>query len=112
MAGDEGSGWPPDGTSCGKLGKFGGAVAQLGARLDGIEEVVGSNPIGSTILFNHMRLWRGLYDMICVAFCALAHLQLGRAYAMQGDTAKAEAADQDFLTLWKDPDPDISSVCC
>jgi hypothetical protein len=25
-------------------------VAQLGARLDGIEEVVGSNPIGSTIL--------------------------------------------------------------
>jgi hypothetical protein len=23
-------------------------VAQLGARLDGIEEVVGSNPIGST----------------------------------------------------------------
>src|SRR5882672_8224262 len=29
----------------------GGAVAQLGARLDGIEEVVGSNPIGSTNLF-------------------------------------------------------------
>jgi hypothetical protein len=27
---------------------FGGAVAQLGARLDGIEEVVGSNPISST----------------------------------------------------------------
>jgi hypothetical protein len=26
-------------------------VAQLGARLDGIEEVVGSNPIGSTKLF-------------------------------------------------------------
>jgi hypothetical protein len=35
--------------SCGKLETFGGAVAQLGARLDGIEEVVGSNPIGSTI---------------------------------------------------------------
>ncbi len=34
--------------SCGKLMGFGGAVAQLGARLDGIEEVVGSNPIGST----------------------------------------------------------------
>jgi hypothetical protein len=34
---------------CGKLKGFGGAVAQLGARLDGIEEVVGSNPIGSTI---------------------------------------------------------------
>jgi len=39
---------------------------------------------------------------------ALAHLQLGRAYAMQGDTTKARAAYQDFLTLWKDADPDIS----
>jgi eukaryotic-like serine/threonine-protein kinase len=38
---------------------------------------------------------------------ALAHLQLGRAYAMQGDTLKARAAYQDFLTLWKDADPDI-----
>jgi eukaryotic-like serine/threonine-protein kinase len=38
---------------------------------------------------------------------ALAHLQLGRAYAMQGDTAKARVAYQDFLTLWKDADPDI-----
>jgi tetratricopeptide (TPR) repeat protein len=39
---------------------------------------------------------------------ALTHLQIGRAYAMQGDTAKAKAAYQDFLTLWKDADPDIS----
>jgi hypothetical protein len=38
---------------------------------------------------------------------ALTHLQIGRAYAMQGDTAKAESAYQDFLTLWKDGDPDI-----
>jgi len=38
---------------------------------------------------------------------ALAHLQLGRAYAMQGDTAKARVTYQDFLTLWKDADPDI-----
>ena len=37
----------------------------------------------------------------------LALLQLGRAYAMQGDTAKAKAAYQDFLTLWKDADSDI-----
>jgi tetratricopeptide (TPR) repeat protein len=37
----------------------------------------------------------------------LAHLQVGRAYAAQGDTAKAKAAYQDFLTLWKDADPDI-----
>jgi eukaryotic-like serine/threonine-protein kinase len=35
----------------------------------------------------------------------LAHLQIGRAYAMQGDTPKARAEYQDFLTLWKDADP-------
>jgi serine/threonine protein kinase/tetratricopeptide (TPR) repeat protein len=38
---------------------------------------------------------------------ALAHLQIGRAYAMQGDTAKAKVAYQDFLSLWKDADRDI-----
>jgi eukaryotic-like serine/threonine-protein kinase len=38
---------------------------------------------------------------------ALAHLALGRAYTMQGDTVKAKAAYQDFLTLWKDADPNI-----
>jgi tetratricopeptide (TPR) repeat protein len=37
----------------------------------------------------------------------LAHLQLGRAYAMQGDAAKAKAAYENFLLLWKDADPDI-----
>ncbi len=38
---------------------------------------------------------------------ALAHLQLGRAFALSGDKAKAKTAYQDFLTLWKDADPDI-----
>ena len=38
---------------------------------------------------------------------ALAHLGLARAYAKQGETMKARAAYQDFLTLWKDADPDI-----
>src|SRR5215469_13175960 len=38
---------------------------------------------------------------------ALARLGLARAYALQGDTTKARAAYQDFLTLWKDADPDV-----
>ncbi|MGB7681073.1 MAG: hypothetical protein WBL70_05375, partial [Candidatus Acidiferrales bacterium] len=48
---------------------------------------------------------------------ALAHLQLGRAYALQAQSekgadtdaarAKARAAYQDFLALWKDADPDV-----
>jgi tetratricopeptide (TPR) repeat protein len=38
---------------------------------------------------------------------ALAHLQLGRAQAMMGDTAAARKSYQGFLTLWKDADPDI-----
>jgi eukaryotic-like serine/threonine-protein kinase len=39
---------------------------------------------------------------------ALARFQIARAYAMQGDTAKAKVQYQDFFTLWKDADPDIS----
>jgi tetratricopeptide (TPR) repeat protein len=38
---------------------------------------------------------------------ALAHLQLGRAYAVSGDKTKAKTAYQDFLTLWKDADPGV-----
>ena len=38
---------------------------------------------------------------------ALAHLQIARAYALSGDTAKAKSAYNDFFTLWKDADPDI-----
>jgi len=38
---------------------------------------------------------------------ALARLELGRAYVMDGDRAKAKTAYQDFLNLWKDADPDI-----
>ena len=38
---------------------------------------------------------------------ALAHLQLGRAYAVSGDRTGAKSAYQDFLTLWKDADADI-----
>ena len=44
---------------------------------------------------------------------AMARLQLGRAYVLSGDTAKAKTAYEDFLTLWKArhpryPDPEAS----
>jgi eukaryotic-like serine/threonine-protein kinase len=48
---------------------------------------------------------RGLVGLDPIS--ALAHLQLGRALILAGDKAKAKAAYQDFLTLWKDADPDI-----
>ena len=38
---------------------------------------------------------------------ALAHLQLGRALALLGEKDGARSAYRDFLTLWKDADPDI-----
>jgi len=48
---------------------------------------------------------RGIVDNFVTG--SLAHLQIGRAHAMTSDTAKAKTAYQDFLTLWKDADPDI-----
>ena len=38
---------------------------------------------------------------------SLAHLGLGRAYALSGEKVKARTSYQSFLTLWKDADPDI-----
>jgi eukaryotic-like serine/threonine-protein kinase len=38
---------------------------------------------------------------------ALAHLQIARAFALEGQKDKSRAAYQDFLKLWKDADPDI-----
>jgi hypothetical protein len=38
---------------------------------------------------------------------ALAHLQLGRTFALSGDNSKAKTAYQDFIALWKVADPDI-----
>jgi tetratricopeptide (TPR) repeat protein len=38
---------------------------------------------------------------------ALAHLGLGRAFALSGDSTKARTAYQDFFALWKNADPDV-----
>jgi serine/threonine protein kinase/Flp pilus assembly protein TadD len=46
--------------------------------------------------------------MLACPLGALAHLGMARAALMQGDRAKALSYYQNFLTLWKDADPDIS----
>jgi len=38
---------------------------------------------------------------------SLANLELGRAYAAEGDMARSRVAYQNFLALWKDADPDV-----
>jgi hypothetical protein len=55
--------------------------------------------------FQKMLSHRGLMNNFPLG--ALARLQLGRAYALAGDASKSRTAYQDFLTLWKDADPDI-----
>jgi eukaryotic-like serine/threonine-protein kinase len=40
-------------------------------------------------------------------FGPLSRVGLARAYVLQGDTAKARVAYEDFFTIWKDADPDI-----
>jgi hypothetical protein len=40
-------------------------------------------------------------------FYSLSYLGLARVSALTGDTAKVRAAYQNFLTLWKDADPDV-----
>ena len=40
-------------------------------------------------------------------YWVLAKLGLGRAFTLTGDPARARTAYQDFLTMWKDADPDI-----
>jgi hypothetical protein len=39
---------------------------------------------------------------------SLARLQLARAYAMSNETSTAKNAYQEFLTLWKDADANLS----
>jgi hypothetical protein len=39
---------------------------------------------------------------------ALARLGIARSYALLGDATRARAAYRDFLTLWKEADPEIA----
>jgi tetratricopeptide (TPR) repeat protein len=46
--------------------------------------------------------------VVTEAIGALAYLGIARAYALEGDKPRARAAYQDFITLWKRADPQIS----
>ena len=64
--------------------RYAGAAAEFQKILDH-RGIVGADPIG-----------------------VLAHLQLGRAFALSGDKVKGKAAYEAFLALWKDADPDTA----
>ena len=38
---------------------------------------------------------------------AVSRWRLGQAYALAGDVQRSKAAYDDFLTLWKNADPDV-----
>jgi tetratricopeptide (TPR) repeat protein len=48
---------------------------------------------------------RGIVQLDLIG--VLAHLQLGRAFALMGDQRRAKAAYEEFLTFWKEADPDL-----
>jgi DNA-binding winged helix-turn-helix (wHTH) protein/tetratricopeptide (TPR) repeat protein len=67
--------------------------------------IAGNKPTEAAAEFQKILDHRGI--VVNDAIGALAHLQMGRAYAMAGDKAKAQAAYQTFFALWKDADADI-----
>jgi tetratricopeptide (TPR) repeat protein len=75
------------------------------AYLRGQAYLLAHNGVAAAAEFQKLQDHRGIVQNFVTG--SLAHLQLGRAYAMTGDTAKAKVAYQDFLTLWKDADPDV-----
>jgi eukaryotic-like serine/threonine-protein kinase len=71
----------------------------------GLVHLAGRQGAEAAIEFQKILDRRGIVAVDPVG--ALVHLQIGRAFALSGDKAKAKTAYQDFLTLWKDADPDI-----
>jgi tetratricopeptide (TPR) repeat protein len=75
------------------------------AYLRGQAYLLAHNGIAAVGEFEKLLDHRGIVQNFVTG--SLAHLQIGRAYAMAGDTAKAKNAYQDFFALWKDADLDI-----
>jgi tetratricopeptide (TPR) repeat protein len=85
--------------------ELGGQGSLLPAYVRGQAYLLAHNGTAAAAEFQKLLDHRGI--VLNFVTGSLAHLQLGRAYAMAGDTAKAKSAYQDFFALWKDADPDI-----
>ena len=92
-------------TSAIELGSANGAVNLAPIYVRGQDYLVAHDGNRAAMEFQKFIDYRGVVGNF--PWGALARLQLARAFAMNGDTAKAKAAYQDFLTLWKDADSDI-----
>jgi serine/threonine protein kinase/tetratricopeptide (TPR) repeat protein len=73
--------------------------------LRGLAQMASHNDAAAAGEFQKFLDHRGV--VLNFPLASLAHLDLARSYAMQGESAKARSAYQDFFTLWKDADPDI-----
>ena len=91
-------GWP----SSVDIGSY-GALYPVYVR--GLAYMAEGNSQQAATEFQKILKYRGIvYDDIVGA---IARVQLARAWVQAGDRAKAEAAYQDFLNLWKDANPNI-----
>jgi hypothetical protein len=75
------------------------------AYLRGEANLMAHNGAAAAVEFQKLLDHRGI--VLNFVTGSLTHLQLGRAYAIAGDTAKAKTEYQQFFTQWKDADPDI-----
>jgi len=75
------------------------------AYVRGQAQLLASNGVAAASEFQKMLDHPGIVVNFVTA--SLAHLQIGRAYAMSGNSAKAKTAYQDFFNIWKSADPDI-----
>jgi eukaryotic-like serine/threonine-protein kinase len=88
-----------------EMGSVGGILPLCPAYVRGLAYLVAHQGGEAAAEFQKILDHRGI--VLNEPIGVLAHLGLAHAYVLQGDTAKAKAAYQDFLTLWKDADPDI-----
>ncbi len=85
--------------------QYGGYVGMLPNYLRGLAYLQAKQGPSAAAEFQNIVERRGINPTDPVH--PLATLGMARGYALSGDTAKAKAAYQDFLALWKDADPDV-----